>query len=146
MLSSLKKFRAGPSLAVLAALGSVTFSSMALAADAAASESGREDIVVTGRNLEYHTPDTAALKIDAPLRDIPQTIDVIPEQVIRDQRALSMQDALRNVAGIGMATGDGQRDQFVIRATSPMATFSSTGCAMMRSISVTCRTSSGSRF
>ncbi|GLV24674.1 TonB-dependent receptor [Sphingobium sp. TomTYG45] len=115
MLSSVKKFRVGTSLAVLAALGSVTFSSMALAADEAASESGREDIVVTGRNLEYHTPDTAALKIDAPLRDIPQTIDVIPEQVIRDQRALSMQDALRNVAGIGMATGDGQRDQFVIR-------------------------------
>ncbi len=115
MLSSLKKFHVGTSMLALAAFGSVTFSSMALAADEAASESGRDDIVVTGRNLEYHTADTAALKIDAPLRDIPQTIDVIPEQVIRDQRALSMQDALRNVAGIGMATGDGQRDQFVIR-------------------------------
>jgi catecholate siderophore receptor len=115
MLLSLKKFGTGTSMLALAAIGSVTFPSAVLAAGEAASGSGRDDIVVTGRNLEYHTSDTAALKIDAPLRDIPQTIDVIPEQVIRDQRALSMQDALKNVAGIGMATGDGQRDQFVIR-------------------------------
>lgn len=77
--------------------------------------SARDDIVVTARNLEYRTPDTSALKLDAPLRDIPQTIDIIPDQVVRDQRALSMQDAVKNVAGIDMATGDGQRDQFVIR-------------------------------
>lgn len=115
MLSSLKKFRADTSMLALAAMGSVTVPSAVLAADEAASGSSRDDIVVTGRNLDYRTQDTAALKMDAPLRDIPQTIDVIPEQVIRDQRALSMQDALRNVAGIGMATGDGQRDQFVIR-------------------------------
>jgi catecholate siderophore receptor len=83
--------------------------------EAAAAGSGRDDIVVTATNPEYRTPDTAALKIDAPLRDIPQTIDVIPSQVMRDQRALSLQDAVKNVAGIGMATGDGQRDQFVIR-------------------------------
>jgi len=109
-------------LALLTALGggvlfSPAFGAVAEKADseATASGSGRDDIVVTGQNPEYRTPDTTALKIDAPLRDIPQTIDVIPDQVIRDQRALSMQDAVRNVAGIGMATGDGQRDQFVIR-------------------------------
>lgn len=109
-------------LALLTALGggvlfSPAFGAVAENADseATASGSGRDDIVVTGQNPEYRTPDTTALKIDAPLRDIPQTIDVIPDQVIRDQRALSMQDAVRNVAGIGMATGDGQRDQFVIR-------------------------------
>lgn len=109
-------------LALLTALGGGVLSSPAFGAvaenadsEAAASGPGRDDIVVTGQNPEYRTPDTTALKIDAPLRDIPQTIDVIPDQVIRDQRALSMQDAVRNVAGIGMATGDGQRDQFVIR-------------------------------
>jgi len=109
-------------LALLTALGGGVLFSPACGAvaenadsEATASGSGRDDIVVTGQNPEYRTPDTTALKIDAPLRDIPQTIDVIPDQVIRDQRALSMQDAVRNVAGIGMATGDGQRDQFVIR-------------------------------
>jgi catecholate siderophore receptor len=35
--------------------------------------------------------------------------------VIRDQRALSVQDVLKNIAGIGLATGDGQRDQATIR-------------------------------
>jgi len=103
-------------LALLAAMASSpAFGAESADGEAAAAGSGRDDIVVTATNPEYRTPDTTALKIDAPLRDIPQTIDVIPSQVMRDQRALSLQDAVKNVAGIGMATGDGQRDQFVIR-------------------------------
>ena len=103
-------------LALLAAMASSPAFGAESADDAAAAAgSGRDDIVVTATNPEYRTPDTTALKLDAPLRDIPQTIDVIPSQVMRDQRALSLQDAVKNVAGIGMATGDGQRDQFVIR-------------------------------
>ena len=103
-------------LALLAAMASSpAFGAESADGEAAAAGSGRDDIVVTATSPEYRTPDTTALKIDAPLRDIPQTIDVIPAQVIRDQRALSLQDAVKNVAGIGMATGDGQRDQFVIR-------------------------------
>lgn len=73
------------------------------------------DIIVTASTLDYRVPEVSALKIDAPLRDIPQTVDVVPEQVMRDQRALSLQDVLKNVAGIGLATGDGQRDQATIR-------------------------------
>lgn len=111
--------RAHGTVSILALLGALA-SSPAFCAEsaddeAAAAGSGRDDIVVTAQNPEYRIPDTTALKIDAPLRDIPQTIDIIPDQVIRDQRALSLQDAVKNVAGIGMATGDGQRDQFVIR-------------------------------
>ena len=103
-------------LALLAAMASSpAFGAENADGEAAAAGSGRDDIVVTATNPEYRTPDTTALKLDAPLRDIPQTIDVIPSQVMRDQRALSLQDAVKNVAGIGMATGDGQRDQFVIR-------------------------------
>lgn len=74
-----------------------------------------DTIVVLGRNLEYRVSDTSALKMDIPLRDVPQTVDIIPDQVIRDQRALSIQDAVKNVAGIGVTTGDGQRDQFTMR-------------------------------
>lgn len=58
---------------------------------------------------------TTAAKIDAPLRDIPQTVNVIPEQLIKDQGARSLQDVLRNVPGVSFNIGDGQRDQFVIR-------------------------------
>jgi catecholate siderophore receptor len=58
---------------------------------------------------------TTAAKIDAPLRDIPQTVNVIPEKLIQDQAAQSMQDALKNVPGVSFHIGDGQRDQFYIR-------------------------------
>ncbi|MCB5184804.1 TonB-dependent siderophore receptor [Methylobacillus gramineus] len=62
-----------------------------------------------------------ATKLDAPLRDIPQTINVVPNQLIRDQSAQSMQDVLRNVPGIGFSNGDGQRDQVNIRGFSAIA-------------------------
>jgi catecholate siderophore receptor len=58
---------------------------------------------------------TTAAKIDAPLRDIPQTVNVVPEQLIDDQAAHSLQDVLKNVPGVSFNLGDGQRDQFVIR-------------------------------
>ncbi|HEY0562961.1 MAG TPA: TonB-dependent siderophore receptor [Methylophilus sp.] len=57
----------------------------------------------------------SAAKIEAPLRDIPQTINVVPEELIKDQGARSMQDVLKNVPGVSFHIGDGQRDQFVIR-------------------------------
>lgn len=60
----------------------------------------------------------SALKIDAPLRDIPQTVNVIPESVIKDQGAKSLEDVLKNVPGIGQSNGDGQRDQVTIRGFS----------------------------
>ncbi len=64
------------------------------------------------------TDSKSALKIDAPLRDIPQTVNVIPQSVIKDQGAQSMADVLKNVPGIGLSNGDGQRDQVTIRGFS----------------------------
>jgi catecholate siderophore receptor len=64
---------------------------------------------------------SSATKTDAPLRDIPQTVNVIPQALLRDQGARSLQDALKNVPGIGMSTGDGQRDQVTIRGFSAIA-------------------------
>lgn len=58
---------------------------------------------------------TTAAKITAPLRDIPQSIDVVPAELIKDQAAHSLQDVLKNVPGVSFNLGDGQRDQFVIR-------------------------------
>lgn len=60
-------------------------------------------------------------KTDAPLRDIPQTINVISAQVIRDQAATSLQDVLRNVPGVSLSSGDGQRDQVSIRGFTAIA-------------------------
>ncbi|CAI8713057.1 catecholate siderophore receptor [Pseudomonas sp. IT-P74] len=78
----------------------------------------------TAVNSEYNelsympTESRSALKIDAPLRDIPQTVNVVPQSVIKDQGARSMEDVLKNVPGIGLSNGDGQRDQVTIRGFS----------------------------
>lgn len=71
---------------------------------------------------DYRAPTaTTATKIDAPLRDVPQTVNVVPAAVLRDQRATSMQDALKNVPGVSFSTGDGQRDQVSIRGFTAIA-------------------------
>ena len=64
---------------------------------------------------------TTATKTNAPLRDIPQTVNVIPQQLIRDQASRSLQDVLRNVPGVGLSHGDGQRDQVTIRGFSAIS-------------------------
>ena len=70
----------------------------------------------------YNPPTaTTASKIEAPLRDIPQTVNVVPKELMRDQAATSMQDALRNVPGVAFGHGDGQRDQVWIRGFSAIA-------------------------
>jgi len=64
---------------------------------------------------------TSATKIDAPLRDIPQTVNVVPQTVLRDQGVRSLQDVLKAVPGIGLSHGDGQRDQVTIRGFTAIA-------------------------
>lgn len=83
------------------------------------------DIVITGKRADdagyKRDRATTATKIDAPLRDIPQTVNVVSEQALIDQRALSLQDALKNVPGVGFSSGDGQRDQVSIRGFTAIA-------------------------
>ncbi len=70
----------------------------------------------------YNAPTaTTASKIEAPLRDIPQTVNVVAGEILRDQGARSMQDALKTVPGVGLSHGDGQRDQVTIRGFSAIA-------------------------
>jgi len=70
----------------------------------------------------YNVPTAvSATKIEAPLRDIPQTVNVVPQSLLRDQGVRSMQDVLKSVPGIGMSHGDGQRDQVTIRGFTAIA-------------------------
>ena len=64
---------------------------------------------------------SSATKSNAPLRDVPQTVNVITEALIKDQAAQSLEDVLRNVPGVGMSNGDGQRDQVTIRGFSAIS-------------------------
>jgi iron complex outermembrane receptor protein len=75
------------------------------------------EIVVTGEQDGYFAPDaTSATRTDTPLRDIPASIQVIPQQVIEEQQINQLEEALRNVSGITFG-GDvgGRGDEFSIR-------------------------------
>lgn len=63
-------------------------------------------IVVTGeQDTGYFVPDAStATRTDTPLRDIPQSIQVVPQQVLRDQQAVRLEDALQNVSGVTQIT------------------------------------------
>jgi catecholate siderophore receptor len=56
-------------------------------------------------------------KYSAPLRDTPQTISVVPQEILAEQGVTTLRDALRNVAGISLAAGEGgaQGDNLTIR-------------------------------
>lgn len=90
---------------------------LALAAAQLAGAQTLPSVTVQGSADQGYSPasSSTATKSSAPLRDIPQSVNVVPEQLLRDQGALSMQDALRNVPGVAFSSGDGQRDQVVIR-------------------------------
>ena len=99
----------------------VAFAAIALPVHASANEADRSDIIVTAARDGYVPQDSSAAKVNIPLRDLPQSVTVIPNEVLRDQRALSVQDALKNVPGISFASGDGQRDQVTIRGFTAIA-------------------------
>ena len=64
-------------------------------------------------------PDTLP-KYSEPLVDTPQSITVVPQQVLQSQGVNTLRDALRNVAGISLAAGEGgaQGDNLTIRGFS----------------------------
>jgi iron complex outermembrane receptor protein len=58
-----------------------------------------ERLLVVGRDYRV-TATEAATKTDTPLIRVPQSVQVIPDQIIADQRPLILSDALRNVSGV----------------------------------------------
>ncbi len=62
----------------------------------------RESVEVTASVRAVASP-----KYTEPLRDIPQTITVIPRSVIEEQNATTLRDVLRNVPGITIQAGEG---------------------------------------
>ncbi|MEH2071690.1 MAG: TonB-dependent siderophore receptor [Nostoc sp.] len=83
------------------------------------STSGDEpiELVVTGEQDGYNASDAStATKTDTPLRDIPQSIQVIPREVIQDQNAVRLTDIVRNVSGVALSQTSGDRaENYTIR-------------------------------
>ncbi|MGE0667772.1 MAG: TonB-dependent receptor [Sphingomonadales bacterium] len=59
------------------------------------------------RKGEYKVEKPESPKYLAPLLDTPQTVTIVPQQVIRDQNLLTMRDILQTVPGITFGAGEG---------------------------------------
>jgi outer membrane receptor protein involved in Fe transport len=71
------------------------------------------ELTVTGNPTGYSQPNTAAVtKTDIPLRDLPFSVQVVPQQVIQDQKALNVYDAVRNISGFALSGQGGGRNEF----------------------------------
>jgi catecholate siderophore receptor len=78
-------------------------------------------IDVTGdKGGGYQITEPSLTRMPIPILNTPQSVNVVPQQVIQDQNATNVKDALRNVAGITFRAGEGgnQGDTPYIRGFS----------------------------
>ncbi|MGD1937825.1 MAG: TonB-dependent siderophore receptor [Cyanophyceae cyanobacterium] len=65
---------------------------------------------------DYAVPNAStATRTDTPLRDTPQSIQVVPQQVWEDQGVTGLNDALRNVSGVFQTSNDPRGQTFAAR-------------------------------
>ncbi len=89
----------------------------------ALSQTTLPEIRVQGDQEGFRRESTgSATRTETPFRDIPQFINSIPEQVIRERGVTNMQDALRTVPGISYAAAEGgtQNNQLVYLRGFPL--------------------------
>lgn len=80
------------------------------------------ELVVTdeAEGSSYFNPNSpatgrTAVGTDTPLRDIPFSVQTVPEEVLRDQQVIRLDDALRNVSGVQQNSRDPRGQRFQIR-------------------------------
>jgi len=66
------------------------------------------EMVVTADGKKIYKPEKLATpKYTVPLRDVPQTVTVIPTEVMQEQGSTNLRDVLKNVPGISIQAGEG---------------------------------------
>lgn len=114
------RVRGAGSLAAAAGL-SLAMAPYAHAADTAAVTTAPEvsGVTVTGARDNAQNHDIAlSTSVSSSVRDTPQVVNVVPQQLIQEQKINTLEQALRNVPGITVAIGEGGTlagDQFKIR-------------------------------
>lgn len=93
-------------------MGMAITATSAFAADSATTGAITLDATSVNGKAEQATTDykvekASSQKYTAPLVDTPRSVTVVPQQVIKDTNALTLQDALRTVPGITMGAGEG---------------------------------------
>ncbi len=69
------------------------------------------------------TKSFSATRTDTPLRDVPQSITVVTQEMIKDQTMLSIGDVVRYVPGVNTSQGEGNRDTVIFRGNSSTGDF-----------------------
>lgn len=68
-----------------------------------------QDVVVTGapQQDDFNTTQSSMTRLGTDLHDVPQSVTVVNKALMQSQGATSLQDALRNVAGITLGAAEG---------------------------------------
>ena len=100
----------------------VSLASLMVVSTASAQEGGSSGlqlptIDVTGDQGGYQATQQSINRLQTPLLNTPQTINVVPQQEIQERRLTTMEEALRTVPGITFSAGEGgqQGDSPIIR-------------------------------
>jgi catecholate siderophore receptor len=81
-------------------------------------------VTATTSAARYATASSVtATKTNTLLRDTPQAISVITNELIKDQAIESMGDAMRYVPGVGVSQGEGNRDALIFRGNRSTGDF-----------------------
>lgn len=81
------------------------------------------EVAATSVSRYVATSSVTATKTDTLLRDVPQSISVLTNEVIQDQAIQSLGDAVRYVPGVGVSQGEGNRDALIFRGNRSTADF-----------------------
>lgn len=86
-------------------------------------------VQVRGEAESYRVEESSLTRLPAPLVNTPQTVTVVPEKVLEEQKATTVREALRNVSGITVSAGEGGRqgDSFILRGFSAQTDVSRDG-------------------
>lgn len=90
---------------------------------AAAPKDGKDDVTlpgvdVRGRRDQYKIEEPSLFKMPDPVKDTPQSITILPEEILDERALFTLRDALRTVPGISLAAGEGggrQGDNLTLR-------------------------------
>lgn len=114
-----------PVVAALGGLSPLAAPAAPVPSDGIVSDVVLSELSVTGTDIERATGpvvgyratrSATATRTDTPLRDTPQSVQVVPRDVLVDQQDIRLGDALQNVSNVQPAgTLQGRSDTFVIR-------------------------------
>jgi catecholate siderophore receptor len=84
----------------------------------------RETVTVKAPAGGYQVPATStATKTPTPLRDVPQSVTVVTQELMKDQLMSSVGDVMRYVPGAAVHQGENNRDEVILRGNDSSANF-----------------------